>query len=651
MRAAAMLVALLLVAPVDAASPPRTAMIILGVDGMDPDLLRGYMEEGILPNLSGLAAAGGFAPLGTSVPPQSPVAWSDFITGMDAGGHGLFDFLALDRETLLPMLSTSRVEAPSRAPLAIGSWRLPLAAERVRLLRDGDAFWQILAAAGVSTTVFQMPANYPPVEAAGGESLSGMGTPDLRGTPGLFSYFTDDPHAYASDVSGGEIVRVTVRGGTVESRLHGPPNAFREGRPAVSVPLTVRVDAEHPVAMVAIGDERVLLAAGEWSRWVRVRFPLVPGHTGVPGMVRFYLRSAPEPFVLYASPVNIDPREPAQPISAPGGYAPELARAAGPFYTQEMPEDTKALSAGVLAPLEFLAQSGLVLDERRALLRHELARLRERERPALLFFYLSSIDQRHHMLQRHIDRDHPLHDPDTPRALADALRDGYREVDELVGWIADAADADTSVVVMSDHGFASFRRQVHLNAWLERNGYLALRDPVHRDAVRWLDGVDWSRTRAFALGLNSLYLNVRGRERDGIVDPANREPLAREISARLAAWRDPDAGELVVTWPALRESVYHGPHVERAPDIIVGYARGYRASWATTAGEVPVSLIEDNRDEWSGDHCMDARAVPGVLLADRPLRGPAGNLRDLTVSVLAYFGISAPPQMRGWRLF
>jgi predicted AlkP superfamily phosphohydrolase/phosphomutase len=221
----------------------------------------------------------------------------------------------------------------------------------------------------------------------------------------------------------------------------------------------------------------------------------------------------------------------------------------------------------------------------------------------------------------------------------------------MVGWILETMDSNTTFVVMSDHGFAPFRRQAHLNAWLEQNGYLKLKNPNRRDSYEWLMGIDWSETRAFGIGLNSLYLNVRNRERSGIVDPAERQALAREIAGKLGAWKDSQNGALVVTQPLVREDAYSGPHVEAAPDIIVGYARGYRASWATSTGKIPAILLEDNDREWSGDHCMDSRSVPGVLLSNRPLQANEANLLDMPVTILEYFGIQAPAQMKGSAVF
>jgi predicted AlkP superfamily phosphohydrolase/phosphomutase len=639
----------LLLAPLAAARTPgpQGRLVMLGIDGLDPGMLEELMDAGKLPAFAELRRRGHFGSLETSIPPQSPVAWSDFITGTNPGHHGIFDFIALDRQQLTPYMSTARVHAG--AAWKLGRWRIPLGGAGTELLRKGRAFWELLEEAGVPTTIFRVPANYPPVETAG-RALSGMGTPDLRGSPGTFSFFTSDPAREPGPVSGGEIERVHVLRQRVAGRIEGPPNAFVEGAPRAGMDFEVHVDPENPVAEIRIDGQRIVLQEGEWSEWARIRFELVPVVARVSGLVRFYLKRVRPHFELYASPVNIDPAHPAQPIAAPAAYAKELSEAVGPFYTQEMPEDTKALSADVLEPTEFVAQSELVLDERRRLLRHELERFLDEQKRGLLFFYFSSIDQRSHMLWRHMDSGHPFHEAGTPSSLVEAVRDAYISLDRVLADVLSRVDAGTDVVVMSDHGFAPFRRQAHLNAWLERNGYLALRAGARRDA-RWLSAIDWSRTRAFAVGLNSLYLNVAGREKHGIIAPTQRGALAREIATRLGEWRDPASGAAVVTQPLVREDAYSGPELERAPDVLVGYARGYRASWATTRGEVPETTFADNDREWSGDHCMDSRSVPGTLLTSFPVPDQAVGLRDLTSSILAYFAVDPAPQMSGRSVF
>ena len=244
-----------------------------------------------------------------------------------------------------------------------------------------------------------------------------------------------------------------------------------------------------------------------------------------------------------------------------------------------------------------------------------------------MFFYFSSIDQRHHMLYREADPTDPLRPADTAPELANSMRDTYRQIDEQVGKVMRAVGENTAIVVMSDHGFSPFRRQVHLNRWLEQHGYLRLTDSFNRDNYEWLQGIDWSATRAFAIGLNSLYLNVRGREKRGIVSPKQRAALAGSSRRSSAAGSTKRPARRSSRRSRCAKQIYHGPFVDAAPDIIVGYAAGYRASWDTTTGKVPLQLIEPNIDEWTGDHCIDSRAVPGVLLSNRPLRARVGRTR------------------------
>jgi hypothetical protein len=411
--------------------------------------------------------------------------------------------------------------------------------------------------------------------------------------------------------------------------------------------LEIIPDPEHEVALIRGAEQELLVQAGEWSDWVEVGFKLLPVMANVPGMVRLYLKSVHPETELYVSPVNINPSQPAQVISSPEDYAPRLAEAVGPFYTQEMPEDTKALSAHILSPTEFLAQSDLVMGESRRMLDFELRRFADKRGAAFLFFYFSSVDQRHHMMGRHVDADHPAHAPDTPATTMNSMRSTYREIDFLVGRVLEQAGRDVAVVIMSDHGFSNFYREAHLNAWLQQAGYLTLKEDAADDPAEWLPGIDWSRTRAFSIGLNSLYINVAGRERFGIVPAAERLDLAREIAGRLHGWTDETTGLPVATRASLREEIYRGPFLAEAPDIIVGYGDGYRGSWATSKGQTAQVLLEDNRDEWSADHCVDPDVAPGVLVSNLKLTTPSPELTDLTVGILNYFGVAREPAMRG----
>jgi len=619
-------------------------MIVLGVDGMDPDLLRELLDDGDLPNLKALIEMGGFKPLGTSNPPQSPVAWSNFITGMNPGGHGLFDFIALDRDQMTPYLSASTVKPGRFRPIKIGKWRIPISSDQTVLLRNGTAFWELLEEAGSSVTIFRIPANYPPVPTSG-DSLSGMGIPDLLGSSGTFTFLSTRPGAASGPVSGGNLAGFEPAGDHLIGKVAGPPNPFLDGAPSLYAELEVYPDPSRHLALVRVGDEEVLLQSGEWSDWLTIHFGIDPGLVSVTGMVRLFLQNVHPYTELYISPVNIDPRNPALPISSPDDYAIRLADVAGPFYTQEMPEDTKALSAHVLSPNEFLQQSALILDERRRLLDLELDRFMHQEGDAFLFFYFSSVDQRNHMMAAYSDIEHPAFSGKAPRVVREAMNNTYREIDSIVGSVVKTLEDNVGLVVMSDHGFSDFHRQAHLNTWLHKHGYLHRKTGTGWVNSEWLSDIDWSKTRAFAIGLNSLYLNVEGREREGIVSPTERLDLARQITSELMEWVDDKTGLPVVTNAVTREEVYRGEYLGNAPDIIVGYGNGYRASWATTKGQTPPDLVEDNLEEWSGDHCVDPEIVPGVLLTNLKLHSDVSQLTDLTVGILDYFGIK-PPQLR-----
>lgn len=595
-------------------------VIVLGIDGMDPQFVRQHWSS--LPNLDRFRRDGDFKALQTTTPPQSPVAWSTFITGMDPDGHGIYDFVHRDPATYLPFSSMTRTEEPKHT-FSLGPYLFPLSKGQVIALRRGKAFWQLLAEHNIPVAMIRMPTNYPPIESAG-KAIAGMGVPDLRGTFGTFAFYTDDPEEISRSVSGGRIVKVPMFQHHVVLPVEGPANSLRKDHRMSSADLTVDVDPDEPAARLSVGDSLAIVRQGEWSGWLRAEFPLIPALASATGMFRVYAKQLHPRFELYVSPVNIDPEVPELPISAPANYSREIAHDTGSFYTQGIAEDTAAMRQGVFSLADYIAQSRLVFDDEKKLLQHSLAEFHE----GLLFVYFSSIDQNSHMLWG-------KHEPE--------LLQTYRAVDAAVGEVlANARGAD--VIVMSDHGFTSFDRGVNLNTWLAKNGYLTLEGGPSADEEPFAR-VDWSKTQAYALGLNGLYLNLAGRERLGIVAAgASSQSLLRKIGDELLVFRDPADGKTVI------EAVHAPARSDVAPDLIVGYARGYRASWQTALGAAPEALVEDNRDAWIGDHCINAADVPGVLFSNRKVRVDDPQLRDVTVSILEMFGINAAPGMSGRKI-
>jgi predicted AlkP superfamily phosphohydrolase/phosphomutase len=602
-------------------------IIVLGIDAMDPGFLERHWDS--LPNLDHLRRTGDFQRLATTVPPQSPVAWSTFITGLDPGGHGVFDFILRDPRTMEPLSSMADIEPP-RHTLSIGPYLLPLSSGHVRRFLRGKAFWQLLDEAGVPSTLLRMPNNFPPLESKS-RTLSGMGTPDMRGTFGTFSYFTDDPLEDSREVPGGRIVRVRVERDRALLEVEGPDNTLRKDHAVTSVTMTVSRDPVNPAALFEVEGQRFILREREWSGWIRVRFGIVPGLKSAAGMFRVYVKMLHPVLGIYVSPVNIDPGWPDLPISTPPSYSRELAEAIGPFYTQGIAEDTAALRSSVLDRDEFHQQLRKVGDEQFRMLYHEIGRFTG----GVLFLHYLGVDQDSHVSWG-------AHD--------DELLETYKRVDAEVGRVMREAP-DATLLVISDHGFGSFRRAVNLNTWLSREGFLALDNAANLGKGEMFAHVDWSRTKAYALGLNAIYLNVAGRERRGIVTQSERDQLAGEITRRLESLRDPIDGERVVETVYRARDVYHGAAVDAAPDLIVGWANGYRTSWQSALGALPPGWIEDNQDEWQGDHCIAAELVPGVFLSNRKSKITGLWLGDVTVTLLHEFGVRPSQGMRGRAVF
>ncbi len=614
-------------------------VVVLGIDGFDFHLAQDLMTRGRLPNLSTLAATGTFSALATSTPPLSPVAWSTFITGVDPGSHGIFDFIHREPATLESFLSTSRTVPPGRM-LTLGPYQFPLSAGRVDLLRGGTPFWDVLEARGIETSIMRMPANFPPSGTATHE-LSGMGTPDMLGTYGIFTLFSSRPEVFERrDVSGGVVQPIDVIDGVARGQIEGPPNPYLVKTTPLAVPFEAHVARDHQSVKLVVGDEARVLRVGEWSSWVPVGLPLLPFST-LPGEVRFLLKSLAPYFELYVSPINLDPVAPALPISTPDDYAAELAAAGGRFYTQGMPEDTRARNADALGPDELLAQARLTFAENRQQFDYVLDRFRD----GLLFYYFGHVDQVSHVMWRAMDPEHPAYTAaDAPYRTV--VEDLYAEMDAVVGATAARLGPNDLLVVMSDHGFASWRRAVDMNSWLRDAGYLVVTSD-RAGLSPGLAGVDWTKTRAYAVGLNGIYVNTQGREGKGLVPAGERAALAAEIAAKLQATLDPATGQPAVTKAFVTADAYAGhayPHL--APDIVVGYARGTRVASDSALGIVATEVFSDNRENWSGDHSMDPDHVPGVLYTSRPLKKAAPSLQTLAAAILAEFGIDDFPARR-----
>lgn len=601
-------------------------VIFLGLDGLDPELTEKWMAEGKLPNFSRLREQGSYHRLRTTFPALSPVAWSTFATGVNPGRHNIFDFLNRDLRTYAPELSSAKVRPPARN-LKIGKWTIPLSRASAELRRKSEPFWKILGRNGVSSTILRVPITFP-AEAFNGRLLSAMSTPDLRGTQGTFSLFTTRSNSL--NCEGGVCLPLVAKENGFRGSLPGP------GRSAVAFVITT--DATGQSRTLEIQGQKVLLRLGEYTPWIRLRFSDGP-FSSARGIVRFLLTESSREVSIYATPVEIDPESPALPVSYPSHYAVYLAKLLGSFATLGMAEDTWALNEGAIDEGAFLEQAKLIQHEREAMFFSAL----ERTRRGVLACVFDTPDRLQHMFYRYID---PARVDVRQSPHAQTIEEMYRDMDRIVGRTLRHVDSNTALFVLSDHGFSSFRRGVNLNAWLRGNGYLCLL-PGMEESGDYFEGIDWTRTRAYTFGLGGVYLNLAGREAQGMVAPEEATALKAELAFKLDGLIDDETGEIAIRNVYDSQAIYNGPYLDAAPDLVVGYAPGYRASWTAAVGRVSAKVFEDNVKCWSGDHCIDPTAVPGVLFCNWKFAAHNPGIEDMAPTALNLFGVDTPLWMEG----
>ncbi len=606
-------------------------LVFLGLDGLDPTLAERYMQEGKLPNLSRLREQGSFHRLRTTFPALSPVAWSTFATGVNPARHAMFDFLNRSLSSYMPYLSSSRVSQPAKI-LKLGKYRIPLGRPIVEMRRKSKTFWQILGQRQIVSTILRVPITFPP-EKFNGRVLSAMCTPDLLGTQGTFALYTTRTHG--CDMESGNRFPLVRDEALYRGTIQGPVNTLHEAARPMEIPFTLRV--EHGGgAQFEIAGERHRLTLGEYTEWIRLTFSAGLG-IKVSGIARFLLTENGDEVSVYCTPINIDPEAPALPISHPSYYAAYLSKLLGAFSTLGMAEDTWALNEHAIDSDAFLKQAYLIFDERKEMFFAAL----DRTRRGVVACVFDTTDRVQHMF---------FAQKDGGGEHSRVIEDLYRRADELVGRTMALMDSDTALFVLSDHGFTSFERGVDLNAWLLENGYLALKEGADGSSS-YLKDVDWSRTRAYTFGLAGVYINQKGREAEGIVDPGEARALKGELAAKLSGLYDEQRERSAVrhAWPS--DSLYTGPYLDSAPDVIVGYAEGYRAAWDSAVGKVTAHVFADNAKAWSGDHCVDPQLVPGVLFSNRKIEAVDPGIEDMAPTALDLFGIEPPPYMEGKSVF
>ena len=555
--------------------------------------------------------------------------------------------------------------------------------------RHGSTMWELAAKAGLAVQVIHVPATFPAEDVGTGHMLSGLGVPDMRGRIGTPTYYTSDPTfqpgAGANEFSL-ELVRLADSRGSIETRIIGPYNKpfydyvvdrktaritngqeladakrrIRQELDDADVPrridLPLKLAATDEACPVTVSGQSQTLKVGEWSDWFTLNFPVnwvVDKAAPLRGIARFKLLRLSPQLELYLSPVNFHPDCHPIAFSWPPDYSEALHKRFGLYKTIGWPEDTWSLPSGVGDENLFLEDMRFTRAKDEEILTGLLGD-RKDDLYVQIFYFTDRIG---HLFWRFLDPGHPAYDPAAAATYAPEVLAAYQAMDALVGKARALAGPEALFIVCSDHGFSSFRRGVNINTWLVRNGFMTLKgqteDPATLeklfDTRDLFQNVDWKRTKAYALGLGSIYLNVVGRERDGAVMPGGEyEDVRRSIKEGLEALVDPQTKEHPITKVWTREELYTGFDANLIPDLRAGNALNYRVSWQTTLGGVPPDILEDNHKAWSGDHCSnDPDLVRGILFMNRRLRKDDPAMIDIAPTVLKTLGLDVPPEMDG----
>jgi predicted AlkP superfamily phosphohydrolase/phosphomutase len=591
-------------------------VLIIGLDAFEPRRFEQLVDQGKLPNLGKYVAAGKYGRFAVSNPPQSEVSWTSIATGLNPGGHGMFDFVHRDPKNYALNVSL----LPTEKGLGGTKFAYPFTARTI--------FDQVVDK-GYPATALWWPALFPARVQSPVCSLPGLGTPDLLGRLGVGTLFTTQAEIAQDKTRKTPVMVLRSHGnGRFEGALAGPMRKSKQGVVPSTLPVHITQTGEKSVKL-QVGGHSLDLIEGQWSPIIELSFKM--GFLfSMKAITQFIVSKTSPHLQVYALPLQIHPLKSPWHYGTPRNFVKDTWQSSGPFLTLGWPQDTTGLEDGCMTDEQFLALCESIVDVRERVLHHHLDKFKE----GVLAAVFDTLDRVQHMFWR--DR------PD----IVDAW---YVKLDGIIGRVeqklaAQGRLADTKIVVLSDHGFTDFEYKAHLNRWLVEHGYLAAKsDGTRADG---LSQVDWSSSQAYGIGLNSLYLNMQGREGQGVVTAENRQALLDKLCDDLLAWQGPN-GRSVVERVWRQSEAFDGPLAEYGPDIMIGYAPGFRASSQTGLGGWEAEAVEPNRDHWGADHCINPEAVPGVIFASEGLSDfSSPSYRDipqLTIGMDPDASGTAPP--------
>ena len=628
-------------------STPRTSdfrVIVLGFDGVDPDLIQEWKEH--LPNIQKLSQTGTLLSLGTTNPPQSPVAWASFATGLNPGKHGIFDFLRRDPSTYFPDIGLVEVEKP-RFLFRL----LPIRRARYKSNRRGISFWEHLDQAGFRTTNLRIPVEFPPRPLSHGQTLSGLGVPDVRGTWGTFFYLATDITQWdlGDTEFGGRMIELEGGDGRFRAGLDGPVDPREDGVLRLTADVDVELNEDSTAVSIRVQGHEEIVQEGQWSNWFHFQFQAGP-LMKIRGVSRFYVLETFPEIRLYLMPISPDPKASSVPLSYPEDFAASWVESVGNYKSLGWVHETWGLNEEQIGEQIFLED----LFRNMNLLERMLFETLQQDDASLVTTVFTATDSVSHMFYRLIDPEHPRYQKDLVASYGNTIRRVYQRMDSIIGRVLEVLGEQDILMIVSDHGFHSWSREFNTNSWLLEAGFMALKsgEESGQEVARggsFFPNVDWSRTRAYALGLGHIYINMKGREGQGIVEPGEEfRELVEAIRTQILEYQDPETNRSVVQNVYLPESIYSGDQIEHAGDLQLSFKSGYRTSWQTSLGAVPNHVLVANMKKWSGDHsASDFSDTSGVFICNRPIKEDHPDILDIAPTLYRLFGVEIPSEVDG----
>lgn len=588
----------------------KNKVLIIGIDSLDPKIINKLINK--LPNFKSLKT---FTQLETTIPPETPVAWSAASTGTNPGKYGIFDFISRDLENNQPKLN--------------------LTTEKIGIIKieytcamQGTPFWRILTQNNIPATIIRWPVTFPP-ERVKGCMLSGLGVVDAKGMLNNYYFYTDKE--IKEDEEGKEkIIPIKIENNIIETYISGPLIRKKEG--IIDKRIHMEIEIIDNMIKIHIDKKDYIIKNKGWSEIIRVNFNILP-FINYYGIFNIYLQSI-NPFEMYMSSIQIDPENQFLNITYPKDYGKELVNNIGLFYTLGMPEDTKAVTENRLNKEAFIQQILQIEEERKKMFFYEFKRFNE----GVYAFVFDEGDRLKHLFWKNTSEDENLE-------ISKEIEEYYIRKDQFLGEVFSKLDKNTKLIILSDHGFGNFKKQVNINSWLVKEGYIKTKGNKEDLLFKF---VDWNSTKAYSVGFTSLYINLKDREKLGIIKKEEYEKLVDEIINKLKNLQD--NGQFVFTNLYKGREIYKGEYSSMAPDIVIGFSQGYRMSWKNAIGALDSNIISNNNGKWQGDHLIDRSHVPGVLFTNFKINKKNPNIKDIAPTILKICDVKIPESMEGQSL-